>query len=98
MARLVYIGDEISAAGYRLAGITVHSPSEEDCLAVFRQSLADSDLVLLSVERARQLPADEVREASSGLRPLVMIVPDLRQRFTLRDLNDRICTELGVHP
>ena len=92
----IYIGDELSAAGYRLAGMRVHSPGPDDVLEVFRRAREETELLLLSVEKARQLPAAELNQALCELTPQIIIVPDIRQRLQMRDLPTRIRTELGV--
>ena len=92
----VYIGDELSAAGYRLAGMRVHTPAAEDVLETFRRTLGETELLLLSVETARHLPAAELNRALGELKPQILIVPDIRGRVPLRDLPTRIRTALGV--
>ncbi len=92
----IYIGDEVSAAGYRLAGMRVRTPAEGEVLEVFRWARGETELLLLSVAQARQLPAAELNQALCELTPQILIVPDIRQRLPMRDLPTRIRTELGV--
>lgn len=93
----IYIGDELSAAGYRLAGLRVRTPeAPAEVLEVFRWALGETELILLSVDQARRLPAAELQQALRELTPQVMIVPDIRRRTPMRDLPTRIRTALGV--
>lgn len=92
----IYIGDELSAAGYRLAGLRVRTPEPAEVLAVFRWAREETDLILLGVEQARRLPAAELQQALRELAPQIMIVPDIRRRTPMRDLPNRIRTTLGV--
>ncbi len=96
MTAPIFIGDELSAAGYRLAGVRVWSPGDEELLAVFRRAREEAELILLNVEYARRLPAEEVREAQRALRPQLLIVPDIRYQYPMRDLLSRIQSQLGV--
>ena len=93
----VYIGDELAGAGFRLAGLDIHSPPDEQLPASFRRALKETDLLLIDVNYARRLPAKEVREAVLALSPLVLIVPDVLDRTPMRDLEQRLSRELGVH-
>lgn len=92
----IYIGDEASAAGFRLAGLLTFSPSDEQLPGAFRRALRETDLLLIEVNYARRLPEQEVREAVEALAPLVLIVPDLLSRTPMRDLDQRLYGELGI--
>jgi len=92
----IYIGDELTGAGFRLAGPDIRSPTDAQLPEAFRRALKETDLLLLDVAYARRLPAGEVREAVRGLSPLVLIFPDIRNRTTMRDIEQRLSRELGV--
>ncbi|HKJ76421.1 MAG TPA: V-type ATP synthase subunit F [Gammaproteobacteria bacterium] len=92
----VFIGDELSATGYRLGGARVHSPPLEDAPDVFRRAQRETDLILVSVEYARALPQEELNRSLLQERPLVLVVPDVRERFQMRDVPSRLRRELGV--
>ncbi|SCZ50222.1 V-type ATP synthase subunit F [Thiohalomonas denitrificans] len=98
MTAPVFIGDELSAAGYRLAGVRTWTPDDEELLSVFRRAREEADLILLNVEYARRLPAAEVQEAQRALRPQLFIVPDIRHQHSMRDLLSRIHNQLGMQP
>jgi vacuolar-type H+-ATPase subunit F/Vma7 len=90
------LGDEVTAAGFRLAGVQALAPDPSELLENFHRALQETDLLLLSVEVARILPHKEVNAAVAGLRPLVLVLPDIRRRFVLRDLQRRLAGELGI--
>lgn len=92
----MFIGDEVSAAAYRLAGARTRVPSFEETKAVFDQACAESDLVLLSAELAQYLPAEELARARMRERPLVLLVPDVRGRVAVPDLANELRARLGV--
>jgi vacuolar-type H+-ATPase subunit F/Vma7 len=97
MARIYYIGDEATAAGYRLAGAETRVPATGETPAVFHRALADgADLVLLSAERAGELEPDELEAALLAGQPLIAIVPDVLARHAAPDLPRRVRCALGI--
>jgi len=99
MARIWYIGDEASAAGYRLAGAEVRVPAAQEVPEVFRDARAsDAELILLSAQLAGSLPAAELDAALVGTRPLVAIVPDVYGRNPAPDVAREVRLALGIEP
>jgi vacuolar-type H+-ATPase subunit F/Vma7 len=99
VTRIVYIGDEATAAGYRLAGVDPRVPAAADALEVFRRALGeDTDLVLLSAELASGLPRAELTGALLGARPLIAIVPDVHDRSAPPDVAREVRFALGIEP
>jgi vacuolar-type H+-ATPase subunit F/Vma7 len=99
VARIFYIGDEATAAGYRLAGADVRVPTAADVAEVFRRACeSDTDLVLLSAEFAAALPRAELEAAVLGDRPLVAIVPDAHGRHAPPDVARDVRLALGIEP
>jgi vacuolar-type H+-ATPase subunit F/Vma7 len=99
VARVYYIGDEATAAGYRLAGAEVRSPAVDEAPEVFRRAqAADVDLILLSAGLAGTLPVDELEAAVRGERPLVAIVSDVHGRHAPPDVARDVRLALGIEP
>jgi vacuolar-type H+-ATPase subunit F/Vma7 len=74
-APVAYIGNEIDAAGYRLAGVDARVPragGEAECFAAARSEYA---LVLMDGAIAARIPAETLEAALAAPAPLVMIVP-----------------------
>jgi len=92
----VYIGDAVSAAGYRLAGLRVHVPDSNDIRAEIELACNDAPLVLLGADLAGQLPVAELDRLLSRVTPAVVVVPDVRGRAVLPDLATRLRQQLGV--
>jgi vacuolar-type H+-ATPase subunit F/Vma7 len=91
-----YIGDEVTAAGYRLAGATVVVPppgTEADALASAR---ATASLVLISADVAARVPARVLAATRAALAPLTLVVPDLRGEIEMPDLATRLRAQLGL--
>ena len=96
MTMPVYIGDAVSAAGYRLAGLQVHVPATDDLPGLIERACREAPLVLLGADVAARLPAAELDRLLSGIAPAVVVVPDIRARADLPDLATRLRAELGV--
>lgn len=92
----VYIGDAVSAAGYRLAGLRVHVPETTDVRSEIEQACKDAPLVLLGADLAAQLPVTELDRLLSQVTPAVVVVPDVRGQAALPDLVNRLRRQLGV--
>jgi vacuolar-type H+-ATPase subunit F/Vma7 len=96
MALPCFIGDEISATAWRLAGLRVHVPRDEELLAVIERNCDQASLVLVSAELAQQLPAAVLDALLARVTPPVIVVPDVRGRAPLPDLATRLRRQLGV--
>jgi len=106
MSVCAFIGDEVSAAGFRLAGVDCHvpapdptdpqGPSAQRLAGLFRQVLADWQLVLITAEFADRLPPDVLGAALRAERPLVLVLSDVRGRRAPADLAVRLRRQLGM--
>jgi hypothetical protein len=97
--RLHYVGDEIGAAGWRLAGAVVHVPAAGREGAALAAALAVGRLVLISAAAAARLDAGELRRALAGSArgaALALVVPDPQGLAALPDLASRLRAELGM--
>lgn len=99
MARIFYIGDEATAAGYRLAGADVRVPAPSEVADAFRHAReAEPDLILLSSGITDQLPPEELEAAVLGDAPLVVVVPDVYGRSEAPDVARQVRLALGIEP
>lgn len=92
----VYIGDEVTAAGYRLAGVEARVPARDDANAAFDDACAHAPLVFVSAAIAMHIDAAGLRTALAALRPLVLIVPDAQGAMARPDLAARLRGQLGM--
>ena len=92
----VYIGDAVSAAGFRLAGLRIHVPDTTELVMQIEQAASDASLVLLGADLAAQLPVAELDRLLSAVTPAVVVVPDVRGQADLPDLANRLRQQLGV--
>jgi vacuolar-type H+-ATPase subunit F/Vma7 len=97
MARVYYIGDEATAAGYRLAGTETRVPSPAEVTDVFRRAIADgAEVVLLSAARASDLDPAELSAALIAEQPLTAIVPDVFGSHPAPDVAREVRLALGI--
>ena len=92
----VFIGDQLSAAGFHLGGAVVKTPAAGSEEAVFRNALVNSELVLLTAEIASSLPTKLLDEAMLANYPLVLVIPDVRHRQQPDDLANALRRLLGM--
>ncbi len=96
MSIACYIGDEVSAAGFRLAGARVIVPSTGDEAAALASARQSATLVLIAAGVAARIAARDLALAQAALAPLTLIVPDLQGQIPMRDLTTRLRGQLGL--
>lgn len=96
MAIPIFIGDEISASAYRLAGIEVRTPAPDALTASLEQASAETDLVLITAQYAQRLPPGQLAKMQARLRPLLLVVPDVREQVPVPDFAKALRRQLGV--
>jgi len=92
----VFIGDEVSACGYRLAGLRVRVPGRDELAAVLAAACEDAPLVLISAGVARWLPDVQLERLLARDTPPVVVVPDVRGLSGPDDVAPRMRRQLGV--
>lgn len=96
MSDVIFIGDELSAAGYRLAGAVTRTPSVDEESSVFEWARQQAPLVLITAEMAARIPHSVLAHALAAPAPLVLVVPDIRQRVAPPDLAAAVRRDLGM--
>ena len=98
MTDAVFIGDEITAAAFRLAGVTPQTPATGDLPGIFESATEEADLVIIAADYARSLEPELLRSAIRRADPLILVVPDGGNRHQPEDLDARIDRVLGIEP
>jgi len=96
MGHAVFIGDELSAAGYRLTGIETQVPQADAAAEALRGARKDAGLVIMTAELARRVPVHEIEAALIAEVPAFAIVPDVRMSAPMPDLAQRLRRTLGI--
>jgi vacuolar-type H+-ATPase subunit F/Vma7 len=96
--RCVFVGDELSAAGYRLAGAECWTPAPDELLSLVRRLRAEDalGLLLITAEYAARLPRTELADALAAQRPPMLVIRDIRGRMPPRDATGSIRRQLGL--
>jgi vacuolar-type H+-ATPase subunit F/Vma7 len=93
---MVLIGDEFTAAGWRLAGVHALIPDPREVGVALRTALQEADIVLITAELASRVATAELTGALLGSKPLVVVIPDVRARQKPPDIEGEVRAILGV--
>lgn len=96
MALCAFVGDALSALGFRLAGIPCYSPTAAETLPLFRDLLAQMQLILVTAEVAATLPPNLLRKTQAAKQPLVLVIADVRGRERPADRAELVRRQLGI--
>lgn len=96
MSAIVFIGDEVSAAGYRLAGVHVVCPNFGDVADIFTKACKTAEAVFITAEYAAHIPTGLLDDMIAGLSPLVMVVEDAHSTMPAQTIEDRARSVLGL--
>jgi vacuolar-type H+-ATPase subunit F/Vma7 len=92
----IFIGDELSAAGFRLTGIETMVPAPEAVGVALDEARARASLVILTADLARHVPPPVLAAALLDEAPTLAIIPDTLFRTPLPDLAKRLRSALGI--
>lgn len=90
-----YVGNEVDAAGFRLAGVRAFAPRAGEALAAFTDACNGSEAVFISTPVAEALPRAVLDAAQLAERPLLVLVPDAATTSAL-DPAERVRAQLGI--
>ena len=96
MAGVAFIGDELTASGFRLAGARVFIVSVDETAAAFDAAREVASLVLIGPSHAAALPAAGLATALGSFAPLTLVVDDILEREAPPDLEQLMRRALGV--
>ena len=96
MAAPIFIGDELTAAGYRLAGVRIRTPEPEDVLQILEWASTDSSLIMITPAFIKALSADDYDRFMRQETPAVVVVPDIRASTPIEDFAKTLRAQLGV--
>lgn len=94
--KVVVIADEVTALGWRLIGAQVQVPPGISARDGLREALSSADLVLITAEYAREIPAAQLKSALLAGMPLVLVIADLRRRHEPPEIEHEVRRALGL--
>jgi vacuolar-type H+-ATPase subunit F/Vma7 len=95
-AQVVYLGDELSAAGFRLAGVSALVPPAGEEARWLHAAMSDAQVVLLANRCAAAISPGELEAALASRSPLVMVIPGFDGAPASSDPAVRVRRLLGV--
>jgi vacuolar-type H+-ATPase subunit F/Vma7 len=96
MSTCALLADEVTAAGFRLAGVDVHVPDDADLAQRFERICEEARLVLVTAELVARLPPSLLHRRLRASQPLVLVIPDARGRRTPEALGAVLRRQLGM--
>jgi vacuolar-type H+-ATPase subunit F/Vma7 len=94
--RVTFIGDEITAAGFRLAGVSVRVPETGAETAALSEEVSRSALILIGRGAAERVDPHELQRVLASASPLVLVLPDAAGLPPEVDVAARVRLQLGV--
>ena len=96
MATPVFIGDEVSASGWRLVGVRTIVADRDAAAAAFEAVPGDTELLLITAVCAAGLESGRLDAAVRRGKPMVLVVPDAAKRLGPPDLDGQVDRVLGI--
>ena len=96
MQGALFIGDELTATGFRLTGCDILSPDDGDITPIFEAACRKYALVMVSAACARVLDKKTFQDACLSLEPLVIEIPDIMGRYEPENLIRQVRITLGI--
>jgi vacuolar-type H+-ATPase subunit F/Vma7 len=96
MDAIVVIGDELTCAGFRLAGVATRTPAAGAAGAVLARALDEARLVVLTQALADAVEPGLLRQALARERPLLVVMPGIAAPDAPADLSRRMRAVLGL--
>ena len=96
MSAVVFIGDELSAVGFRLAGLEVPPLGEGETTTVLTEARQSAGAILITAAAAAGVHKHELDGTLLALVPPAAIVPDILGAVPPPDLARRLKATLGI--
>jgi vacuolar-type H+-ATPase subunit F/Vma7 len=96
MSSCALLADEVTAAGFRLAGVDVHVPAEDGLAQCFTRLCEEARLLLVTAELAERLPAGLLRRQQRASGTLILVIGDVRGRREPEELGAGLRRQLGM--
>ena len=92
----VFIGDEVTAAAYRLVGLNTSVVQNGAVLKAFEEACLNADLLLITAACVTELGSERLDTAMRRGKPLIVIVPDAAGMTMPPDLGKEVERVLGI--
>lgn len=95
-ARLLYVGNAVRAAGYRLGGFATLTPATGQEAAAIEQAMRQASIVVLDADIAERLPRARLEAWLAGGSPPFLIAPRSDGTSSALDPAERVRIQLGL--
>ena len=85
MQDILFIGDEVTAAGFRMAGVEARVVAGPESTAIVAEELKRRRVIVMTMGVGKALPGPMFERLLQSVEPLVALVPDGAGRFEERD-------------
>jgi vacuolar-type H+-ATPase subunit F/Vma7 len=96
MAKLVFIGDEISAAGWALAGMEVITPTAGSEERTVKAVLPDAELLIITSQVAQIITPALLEKILTSTSVLTHVVGDMQNQLPQPDYEAQLRAILGL--
>ena len=96
MAVAEFIGDAVSAAGYRLSGAETHIARPDNAMKLIQASCDRAALVLISSSIVPWIRKADLDALLANIQPPVLVVPDIRGLEPGPDIESLVNRQLGL--
>lgn len=94
--RAVFIGDEVTAAGFRLVGMDVELPVPGRETQALESAVRRADLIVLTAPVAQRIPDQVLKAHLRHMQPLIIVLPKLAGEVEPANLAAQIRKRLGI--
>jgi vacuolar-type H+-ATPase subunit F/Vma7 len=96
LIEVLFIGDEVTAAGFRLAGVTVITPDKEKLHEVLAKVCDQASLILITAEFMEALDSQLQKEYMMKVSPMIVVIADINNSVPVKDLAVQVRRTLGI--
>ena len=96
MPVLGFIGDELTAVGFRLAGVHAESPAPEAFLETYEAMRGDCELLIVTEAYAAMLDPRRRARDEAGASPLLLVIGDIAGDTEMHDVAAEVRRHLGI--
>ncbi len=96
MRDILFIGDEVTAAGFRMAGVESLAPRAEELAATVEAALGGCRVLVTTAAVQAALPRRLARALEASETPLLAVVPDVQEQRQGADMDAIVRRALGI--
>lgn len=98
MKPIIFLGDEASAAGFRLAGVSTRVAPAGGEETEFQQARSEAAVLLVDARCAARLPPAVLAAAQAAVQPLLLVLPASPEGLPPGDPAAQVRRLLGLTP